>query len=56
MMNNNMEELDLIDVSEEKNKKDTFMKNIYISLIVLIVLGLLVYFFGYNIFKPFIKV
>ena len=50
-----MEELDLIDVSEEK-KKDTFMKKIYFSLIVLIILGLLIYFFGYNILKSFIKV
>lgn len=55
-MNNN--EVELIDISDDiiPIKKDKFMMGIYISLIVLVVLGLLIYFFGYEIFKPFIKV
>lgn len=54
-MNNNM---DLVDVSEEKTerKKDKFMVLIYISLIILVVLGLITYFFGYELLKPLIKV
>ncbi len=46
----------LVDVSEEKKKTDKFMIGIYISLIVLIILGLIVYFFGYEFLKPYIKV
>lgn len=55
-MNDN--EVELIDISDDimPIKKDKFMTYIYISLIVLVVLGLLIYFFGYEIFKPFIKV
>lgn len=45
--------MDFIDVSEEKDK---FMIGVYISLAVLAILGLLVYFFGYDIFESFIKV
>lgn len=50
--------LDFIDVSDEKQeiKKDKFMTGIYISLIVLVVLGLATYLFGYQLLKPFIKV
>ena len=52
------DDMKIIDVSDDikTEKKDVFMKCIYISLIVLVVLGLLIYFFGYNIFKPLIKV
>ena len=52
------DEMELVDVSDDvtESKKDNFMKYIYIALIVLVVLGSLVYFFGYNILKPFIKV
>lgn len=55
MMNN---QVDFIDVSDDiiVQKKDKFMTGIYISLIVLVILGLFVYFFGYEILKPFIKV
>ena len=53
-------DMDIIDVSdnnfEPKKKKDKFMMGIYISLIVLVLLGLLVYFFGYDLLKPFIKI
>ena len=51
---NKKDEFDIIDVSDKQ--KDVFIKKIYISLIVLVVLGLITYFFGYNIFKPFIRV
>lgn len=52
----NMEILDFEEKKDNVKKKDTFMKKIYISLIILVALGLLIYFFGYNVFKPFIKV
>ena len=52
-----MDEFEMIDVSDEvKKKQDKFMKGIYISLAILLVLGLLVYFFGYEVLKPFIRV
>lgn len=54
-----MNELDMVDVSEDTNKvikKDKFMIGIYISLIILVVAGLLIYFFGYELFEPFIEV
>lgn len=51
-----MQDMEMIDVSDTPKKKDKFMIGIYISLIVLVVLGLLTYFFGYNLFKPFIEV
>lgn len=51
-------QVEFIDVSDDVvvPKKDRFMTGIYISLIVLVILGLLVYLFGYELFKPFIKV
>lgn len=51
-----LKEMEMIDVSDGEKKKDKFMIGIYISLAVLVVLGLAIYFFGYNILKPFIKV
>ncbi len=57
-----MDELQMVDVSDSENKKETkkkkdkFMLGIYISLAVLIILGLVVYFFGYDILKPYITV
>lgn len=51
-----MDGMDFIDVSNDVETKDNFMKKIYIALIVLLVLGLVTYFFGYELFKPFIKV
>ena len=50
-----MNDMEMIDVSEVR-KKDKFIKRVYISLIILVVLGLVVYFFGYGLFRPFIKV
>lgn len=57
MINMN-DDMKLVDVSEDNkiNKSDLFMKRIYISLIVLLVLGLVTYFFGYEVLKPIIKV
>lgn len=60
-----MDEMEMIDVSDGKDKKvsepvkkkkDKFMMGIYIALLVLIVLGLVTYFFGYDVLKPYIKV
>ena len=55
-----MDSMDFVDISDEKvdtkRKKDKFMTGIYISLIVLVVLAFLVYFFGYDILKPLIRV
>lgn len=56
-----MNDMDMVDVSENENvkppkKKDKFMIGVYISLIVLVVLGLLTYLFGYELLKPFIEV
>ena len=48
--------MDFVDVSEEKKEKDSFMLGIYISLVVLVILGLIVYFFGYGIFESLITV
>ncbi len=52
------DDMKLVDVSEDNkiNKSDLFMRGIYISLIVLLVLGLVIYFFGYEVLKPIIKV
>ena len=55
-MDNNLEVLEIIEEKKGTKKQDKFMFYIYISLIVLIVLGLLIYFFGYELLKPFIKV
>lgn len=51
-----MNDMDFIDVSDNVKKKDKFMIGVYVSLLVLVVLGLVVYFFGYDVLKPFIKV
>ena len=53
-----MDDMELIDVSDDKieKKKDKFMIVIRILLIILVVLGLLTYFFGYDLLKPYIKV
>lgn len=55
-----MNDMEMIDVSEsttkDVKKKDKFMTYIYISLVILVVLGLLTYFFGYDLLKPFIEV
>lgn len=54
-----MDDFKIIDVSDNDNakkKKDKFMIGIIISLVVLLVLGLLTYFFGYDLLKPYIKV
>lgn len=56
---NNMDDFELIDVSDNATstkKKDKFMLGIYISLIILILLTIILYFFGYELFKPYIKV
>lgn len=50
----NKDELELIDVSEKK--KDKFMIGVIISLIILVLLGCLTYFFGYDLLKSYIKV
>ena len=51
-----MNDFEMIDVSDEQKRRDKFMVGIYIALVVLLVLGLAIYFFGYNFLKPFIKV
>ena len=48
--------MDFIDISDTKKEKDKFMIGIYVSLIVLVVFGLLIYFFGYNFFAPYITI
>lgn len=51
-----MNDMEMVDVSEDVKKKDKFMIGIYISLVVLVILGLIVYFFGYDLLEPLIKV
>lgn len=52
-----MKDMQMIDVSDNlSKKKDNFMIGIYISLIVLVILGLITYFFGYDLLKSFIEV
>ncbi len=51
-----MNDMQMIDVSDTVEKKDKFMIFVYVSIIVLVVLGLLTYFFGYDLLKPFIEV
>lgn len=53
-----MNDMEFIDISESNitKKKDVFMICIYISLIVLVILSVTIYFFGYDILKPYIKV
>ena len=53
------DDMSIIDVSYENNDnngKDKFMIGIYISVIILVLLGVMTYFFGYELLKPFIKV
>ena len=52
------DDMKLVDVSEESviKSKDKFMVGIYLSLIFLVVFGLIIYFFGYEVLKPIIKV
>ena len=53
-----MNDMEFIDISENNTvkKKDKFMIGIYISLIVLVILFIILYIFGYDILKPYIKV
>ena len=51
-----MDDMEFVDISDDIKKKDYFMIGIYIAIIVLIVLSSLIYFFGYDFFKQFIKV
>ncbi len=56
-----MKDMDLIDVSDNHVKKkkhfqDKFMLFIYILLVLLVILGSTIYFFGYEFFKPYIRV
>lgn len=51
-----MDDMEMIDVSEEVKKKDKFMTFVYVSILVLVILSLMVYFFGYDLLKPFIEV
>lgn len=55
---NDMEIIDMSDTNDKlsSKKNDKFMLGVYISLIVLVCLGLIVYFFGYEVLKPFIRV
>lgn len=49
--------MDFVDISEDsKPKKDIFMRIVIISLILLIVLAILTYFFGYDLVKNYIKI
>lgn len=61
-LKNDVEELSLEEPSNINNysknnppKKDKFMIGVYISIIVLILLTIIIYFFGYELFKPIIK-
>ena len=44
------------DISTSTPKKDYFMRFIYLLLIVLVILFNVIYFFGYEFFKPYIEV
>ena len=46
----------MIDVSDSSKGKDKFILGVYIALILLIVLGLITYFFGYDLLKSYIEV
>lgn len=48
--------MEFVDVSDGVKTKDKFMIGIYVSIVVLIILALLIYFFGYDVLKPFIRV
>ena len=51
------ENLEILDVSDnkEENKKDCVRNFIIISVIVVVGLFIIVYFFGYNVLKPYRK-
>ena len=51
-----MNDMELVDVSDGVKTKDKFMIGIYVSILILVILALLIYFFGYNVLKPFIRV
>ena len=53
-----MDNMEFVDISESDDvkKKDYFMIGIYIAIAILIITGSLIYFFGYDFFKQFIKV
>ena len=55
-----MSDFEILDLNEKtglkKRSNDKFMKIVYILLIILAVTSSLVYFFGYEALKPFIKV
>lgn len=48
--------MEFVDVSDGVKTKDKFMIGIYVSIVVLIILAILIYFFGYDVLKPFIRV
>ena len=48
--------MDFVDVSDNVKKKDKFMLFIIVSLVFLVVSFLVIYLFGYNFLKPYIKV
>ena len=49
--------MDFVDISEDTNKKkDKFLIFVIVSLSFLVISFLLIYFFGYEILKPYIKV
>lgn len=51
-----MNNMDMVDVSDNiKKKKDKFMIFIYISLVILVLLSIITYFFLYDFLKPYIK-
>ncbi|GEM_PF-4107095 len=51
-----MNDMEFVDVSDGVKTKDKFMIGIYVSIVVLIILAILIYFFGYDVLKPFIRV
>ncbi len=55
-MNDEFEIKDVSDLEPVKKDKDIFMKIIIIMLVVLVIGFLIVYFFGYDILKPYIEV
>ena len=51
-----MDNMEFVDISDDVKRKDYFMIGIYIAIAILIIAGSLIYFFGYDFFKQFIKV
>lgn len=49
-------DMKMIDVSDFSKGKDKFILGVYIALILLVVLGLITYFFGYDLLKSYIEV